>query len=132
MKIRNIAVILISVLLVSCGPLECEIDSEKAIFIKALPQQRFEKLYEYSITLDVEPFDQDYFDLTKTPLPEEISDLPIKIVRIKERQVLYRLAGCMDHHLDLVVMKSGNNAPRIELRSGEVPRIIEVLWRNEN
>jgi len=113
-------------LLAGCGVGDCEKDSETAIFARNLPKDRLGLLFQYSETLGEESSKEHYYD--GTPLPEEISDLPIKVLRVDKRKVLFRLEGCLDHHLDLVVVRTGDNSPRIELRSGEVPRIKEVLW----
>ena len=118
--------------LAGCGGPDCSEGSEKASLVRALSQERFSDLLLYSKGLDSEQSVQHHHDLEKNPLPSEISDLPVKLVRVNEKQVLYRLEGCFDHHLDLVVLKDGKDSPRIELRSEEVPRIIEVLWQKEN
>jgi len=117
--------------LVGCGLPDCSEGSEKANLIRSLSQERLKNLFIYSIGLDSEQRVQDYYDLEKNPLPNQVSDLPIKLIRVNKRQVLYRLEGCLDHHLDLVVQKNGKNTPRIELHSEELPRVIEVLWQKE-
>lgn len=124
-KLKYLGLIPLLFVLASCGALKCERDSETAVYARSLSAERLSALYDYSMGLEWSDFGGDYYDQV---LPEEILDLPIKLLRVKQRSVIYRLEGCMDHHLDLVVIKAGETAAQIELHSGEVPRIVEVLW----
>ncbi|GAA6140159.1 hypothetical protein NBRC116583_39070 [Arenicella sp. 4NH20-0111] len=128
MNFKLFATTVLALASVACDIPDCGSNSDNANFLRSLPVERYERLYSYSVSLGSENKTHRHFDLEKNPLPKQLSDLPIKVIKVNKRHVLYRLEGCLDHHLDLVLKKTGENSPRIELRSEEHPRIVEVLW----
>lgn len=63
--------------------------------------------------------------------PEELSDLPVILIRAREENVMYRLEGCFDHHLDLYVEKPPSQ-PTIRMVAGEYEVEEMILWKKEN
>lgn len=128
----RIPLLMIAIVLVGCDFPNCSEDAPEVAFARAMSQQRLSKLFEYNEQLlDADAYPTGFLD---QPLPEPIADLPVKTIRsdggkrVPELGVYYRLQGCMDHHVDLVVYDSRNDSPRIELWYGENPLEKEILW----
>jgi hypothetical protein len=105
----------------------CDEGDAEVAFARSLSDARLAKLF-----LDVR-FYAPWRHMSQDEIPEEFLDLePLAIRAHQPGSVHFRLRGCMDHHIDLVVYGADapdrDSNPRIELWYDEWPPQHEVLW----
>ena len=130
----SVAVFSLAALLLAAGYFlipDCEGDSPRAAFARSIPRARLATLFE-----DVRRLGPWIGPRRRDEIPVEFSDLGVIAIGGASfpGSTHLRLAGCFDHHLDLVVLGADGEArdgdPRIDLIWGEVPHLgSETLWR---
>ena len=133
MTIRLLTVLVIIAGLYGCAGfglgVTCDEDSQEVKFAKSLSQERLAKSFD-----DVRKYKGYYRFNDAQDIPVEFSDLNAVLFRrdrysTKYVQARFRLKGCLDHHVDLVVIyKPGD--PKIKLVWGEhITAGSQILWR---
>ena len=122
--------LLIVVLFISIGcPEPCGESADEVSIARSLSDQRLQKLVadtgmllqELTPDLDADRF---YVDSSR---PEFVDLDPVE-VRIHGSNLLIRLRGCLDHYVDMIVVDSLSDNPRVVLHWGEHDTGKEVLW----
>ena len=119
--------------LAGCIDVTCDGNDSEAVAARALSKERLERLYTDIANWGPNKHWTDVYlwDDAKGEVPEQFKDIGAGFAeRTFDGNVVLRLRGCMDHHLDLIVVLAKDEDPRIELRYGEGPTSgQEILWR---
>lgn len=110
---------------------DCGSTSKAAKFARGLSQRRLADIHEEIVRLK-RTVGENFSDqqLTGNRIPVELQDLKPKLIRLGADRMsssIIRLDGCYDDHLDLVI---DEQPERISLRTSEISKNREVLWRN--
>ena len=130
---RNLIPLLLFFLLASaCTDLgDCGADNPKAQHARSLSQAQLQAIYDDAHSIVEAKYGERGCcgSINSNELPPEWEHLGIVVVSVHPFKVYLRMEGCMDHHLDLVIISGDDDTSRIELWSGEGPeRRKEILW----
>ncbi len=136
MRFFLLLVVSFTLSLAGCDMSTCGADAPEVRFARSLTQERLSALYESTVDLVAESPARIW--QYGRSFPDTLADLPLKAIRMHAWGVHYRLQGCMDHWVDLVVYEGGINGNydpqgRIELWFGEhQEHTREELWNSSS